>query len=83
MKINEINGKILFPEESLGKKPSKTSDKKDRVEISSEAIEIYRMKRMEKIEEIKRRIQSGYYDSKEVLEKVVDEIYKQIKSELQ
>jgi anti-sigma28 factor (negative regulator of flagellin synthesis) len=41
------------------------------------------MKRMEKIEEIKRRIQSGYYDSKEVLEKVVDEIYKQIKSELQ
>jgi anti-sigma28 factor (negative regulator of flagellin synthesis) len=83
MKINEINGKILFPEESSDKKPSKTSEKKDRVEISSEAIEIYRMKRMEKIEEIKRRIQSGYYDSKEVLEKVVDEIYKQIKSELQ
>ncbi|CUU05105.1 Anti-sigma-28 factor, FlgM [Candidatus Thermokryptus mobilis] len=82
MKINGINGKILFPEESSGKKPGKVSDKKDRVEISSEAIEIYRMKRMEKIEEIKRRIQSGYYDSKEVLEKVVDEIYKQIKSEL-
>jgi hypothetical protein len=28
MKINEINGKILFPEESSGKKPSKTSEKK-------------------------------------------------------
>jgi anti-sigma28 factor (negative regulator of flagellin synthesis) len=37
---------------------------------------------MEKVEEIKRRIQSGYYDSKEVLEKVVDEIYKEIKSGL-
>ncbi len=82
MKISEINGKVLFPEENSGKKPSRSSERKDKVEISSEAIELYKMRHMERMEEIKRRIESGYYNSSEVFDKVVDEIYKEIKSEL-
>jgi hypothetical protein len=40
MKINEINGKILFPEESSGKKPSKTSEKKKKTGLKFQAKQL-------------------------------------------
>lgn len=79
MKVNEINGEILFPEEKGGKKFGKVEEKKDKVEISSEARELYRLKRLERIEEIKKKVESGFYDSDEVIDKVAEKIYEHLR----
>ncbi len=79
MKVNEITGEILFPEEKGGKKFKKAEEKKDKVEISSEARELYRLKRMEKIEEIKKKVETGFYNSDDVIDKVAEKIYEHLK----
>ncbi len=79
MKVNEITGEILFPEEKGGKKFKKVEEKKDKVEISSEARELYRLKRMEKIEEIKKKVETGFYNSDDVIDKVAEKIYEHLK----
>ncbi len=76
MRVNEISGKNLLPEENNSKKLGKVEDKKDKIEISGEARELYEAKRMEKIEEIKRKIESGFYDSDSVIDEVAEKIYK-------
>lgn len=79
MKINEITGEILFPEDKGGKRFGKIEGKKDKVEISSEAKELYKLKRMEKIEEIKKKVESGFYNSDDVIDKVAEKIYEHFK----
>ncbi len=79
MKVNEITGEILFPEEKGGKKFKKVEGKKDKVEISSEAKELYRFKRIERIEEIKKKVETGFYNSDDVIDKVAEKIYEHLK----
>lgn len=79
MKINEITGEILFPEDKGGKRFGNIEGKKDKVEISSEAKELYKLKRMEKIEEIKKKVKSGFYNSDDVIDKVAEKIYEHFK----
>jgi negative regulator of flagellin synthesis FlgM len=79
MKIIEISGKIPFPEDKGGKKFGKVEEKRDRVEISSEARELYRLKKLERIEEIKKKVESGFYDSDEIINKVAERIYEHLK----
>jgi len=79
MRINEIGGKILLPEESGGKRSKDVENKKDKVEISSEAKELYRIKRMEKIEEVRKKVEAGFYSSDEVIDKVAEKIYEHLK----
>jgi anti-sigma28 factor (negative regulator of flagellin synthesis) len=79
MRINEISGKNLLPEENSGKRSGKVEDKKDKIEISGEARELYEAKRMEKIEEIRKKIEAGFYDSDSVIDEVVEKIYKLLK----
>ncbi|MCS7228950.1 MAG: flagellar biosynthesis anti-sigma factor FlgM [Candidatus Kryptonium sp.] len=75
MRINEISGKIPLPEENSGRKTQKTEEKKDKIEISSEAREIYRLKRAERIEEVKKKIETGFYNSDDVIDKVAEKVY--------
>ncbi|MFN3134680.1 MAG: flagellar biosynthesis anti-sigma factor FlgM [Candidatus Kryptonium sp.] len=79
MRVNEIGGKISLPEESGGKKAQRTEDKKDKIEISSEAKELYELKRAEKIENVKRKIELGFYNSDDVIDKVAEKIYEHFK----
>ena len=80
MRINEIGGKISLPEENGGKRAQKTEGKKDKIEISSEAKELYELKRAEKIENVKRKIELGFYNSDAVIDKVAEKIYEHFKS---
>lgn len=75
MRINEISGKIPLSEENSGRKMQKTEEKKDKIEISSEAREIYRLKRAERIEEVKKKIETGFYNSDDVIDKVAEKVY--------
>ncbi len=79
MRVTGINGEITFPEEKGSKKFGKVEEKKDRVEISSEARELYRLKRLEKIEEIRKKVELGFYDSDEIINKVAEKIYEHLK----
>ncbi len=56
------------------KEDKKTSN--DNVRISSEAQQLYQSQRDQKLSEVRQRIDSGYYQSREVLEKVADAIYR-------
>lgn len=80
MRISEIGGKIPLPEENSGRKTQKTEEKKDKIEISSEAREIYRLKRAERIEEVKKKIATGFYNSDDVIDKVAEKVYNILKA---
>ncbi len=79
MKINEISGKIPLPEENSGKGAQKLGDKKDKIEISGEAKELYKLTRIEKIEEIRKKVDAGFYNSDDVIDKVAEKIYEHLK----
>jgi hypothetical protein len=74
MRINEIAGKIFFPEDYDKEKAKKVRPNKDKLEISEEARGLFEAKRGEKIQTIKERINSRFYESREILEKVADKI---------
>ncbi len=76
MRVNEISGKNFLPEENSGKRTGRIEDKKDKIEISGEARELYEIKRAERVEEIRKKIESGFYDSDDVINKVAEKIYK-------
>ncbi len=78
MKINQISEKIILPEEGGGKRSGKV-ERKDKVEISSEAMELYKVRRMEKIKEIRKKVESGFYNSDDVIDKVAEKIYEHFK----
>lgn len=87
MAIKEISGDMLPVDPVKGKKtnqaenpkPSSTSSK-DRAELSAEARSLFDAEHTKKLDEIRDKVERGYYDSPEVTEKVVDSILKEIKS---
>lgn len=62
-------------------KPNQPTVKSDKLEISSEAKKL-KGQGMDKakLSEVKNKINNGFYNSETVLDKVVDEIYKEISS---
>jgi anti-sigma28 factor (negative regulator of flagellin synthesis) len=62
-----------------GKAGSKES--KDRVEVSQEARALYEADQSKRIDEIRRKIKEGFYDRREVTEKVADAILQDIKGQ--
>ena len=87
MSIREIAGEMLPVDPVKGKKSvqaekakAAATGSKDRAELSSEARSMFEADQTKKIDEIRGKVDSGYYDSREVAEKVVDAILKDIKS---
>lgn len=81
MRINEIGGKIFPQEENGGKKAQRTESKKDKIEISSQAKELCELKRVEKIESVRKKVELGFYNSDDIISKVAEKIYKILKND--
>lgn len=60
------------------KKEHVDAEKKDNVEISEEAKELFNTKHTARIEMLKARVESGYYFSDEVTEKTAERILKSL-----
>ena len=84
MQIKGINNDVFSQNPSKVDKPgvNKSADKKDRIEISPLAREIAKSDLgSQRLEEIKQKLQSRFYDSEEVLEKVAAAILKELNEE--
>lgn len=55
------------------------SSKEDRVELSDEAIHLFSASEGKRLEDIRQKIDSGFYLQKEVSEKVVDAMLRDLK----
>jgi len=64
------------------KEGTETDEKSDRVDVSEEARVLYESKLSGRFETIRERIRQGFYFQKEVTEKVVDAMLKDIKKAL-
>jgi len=76
MDIGKVTG-IGVPLEPLKSKkakddPEKSGVGKDKLEISDEAVSLFQTSENKRLEEIRNRIDSGYYFQRDVTEKVVD-----------
>jgi anti-sigma28 factor (negative regulator of flagellin synthesis) len=82
MGINEISkaGILLRPIQPKKVQNEKTAEasKKDQVELSDEAKAMYASDQTKKLGEIQERISSGFYNSPEVMAKVVDAMLKEV-----
>jgi hypothetical protein len=82
MAINSISGNIYSQSAFDNKKSIKISDDKnkntDKIELSSQAKEMLKAKNNDKIEEINRKIDEGFYSQKDVSEKVAASILKEL-----
>ena len=64
---------------SATKKQTESDEKSDRVDVSEEARALYESKLSGRFETIRERIRQGFYFQKDVTEKVVDAMLKDIK----
>lgn len=80
MQIKGISNNPLFVQPSKNLKAEATPDSpKDRIEISSQARDLAKLDlSSERLEEIRSKISSGFYDTDEVLGKVAEKISKDI-----
>jgi anti-sigma28 factor (negative regulator of flagellin synthesis) len=82
MNINEVSGGSLPIPQSRAKKAKeeKPADviKKDRVEVSSEARTLYETEQSKRMAEIQKNIADGFYTRHEVMQRVVDELLKDL-----
>jgi predicted transcriptional regulator len=81
MRIYDILNSGLPKEDRITERRDK--DKKDErkatsdhAKISTEAQQLYQTQRDQKLSDVRVRIDSGYYQRREVLEKVADAIYR-------
>ena len=58
---------------------SEVSSKRDRVELSDEAISLVTASETKRFEEIRQRVDDGHYFRREVTEKIVDAMLKDLK----
>ena len=81
MNINGIGPKLFINDEKPKVRQNKTGDTpaKDRIEISDEAKSLMNKPGLKDLTEIKQRIESKFYDSKEVIEKIAEKILNQIR----
>jgi anti-sigma28 factor (negative regulator of flagellin synthesis) len=62
------------------KEQIETDERSDRIELSDEARAMYESKQSTRFEAIRERIRQGFYFQKDVTEKVVDAMLKDIKN---
>ncbi len=76
MSIRGIESEFAPVEPVKGKKSSSaaapSSGAKDKVQVSGEAKSLFQADQSKRIEEIRTRLQDGYYDTPEATEKIVD-----------
>lgn len=87
MAIREVTGQGTPVDPVKGNKsgqPARSKqvakDGKDRVEVSEEARALFEADQSRRVEEIRKKISEGFYNSREVTEKVADAILKEIKN---
>ena len=84
MSIEKINGnRPVVPVGENKKAAGKNSDQygsKDRVELSDEAKSLFASEKAKKMGEIQARVASGFYDTPEVTQKVVENLLKDLRS---
>jgi len=81
MKINPISTKVILPSDNNVKTTkTETVPAKDKIQISSLAKSMNTASQ-EKLQAVKEKIDSGFYNSEEVISKVADEILKEIGGE--
>jgi anti-sigma28 factor (negative regulator of flagellin synthesis) len=86
MSIREVTGEGI-PAEPIKPKKSGASESakeapngsKDRVELSGEARSLYEADQVRRYEQIRQKLESGFYNSREVAEKVVDALLADLK----
>lgn len=84
MQVKGINNNVFSQTPSKVSKPnsSDSASKKDRIEISSQARNIAKSDLgSQRLEEIKQKLNSKFYDTEEVLSKVADAILKELDKE--
>jgi anti-sigma28 factor (negative regulator of flagellin synthesis) len=83
MDINRITNGGPPPDQLKGKKSKDDSEKirsqKDRVELSDEAISLFKTQESKRLEEIRKKVDSGYYFQRNVTEDVVDAMLRDLK----
>ena len=60
--------------------PEKVRSQKDRVELSDEAVSLFKTQENKRLEEIRKKIDSGYYFQRDITEKVVDAMMQDLKT---
>jgi hypothetical protein len=82
MSINEIGGISHPMESSKGKKAREVREtappQKDSVRVSDEARSLFEAEQSKRYNSIQERIQSGFYFQREVTEKIVEALMKDI-----
>jgi anti-sigma28 factor (negative regulator of flagellin synthesis) len=82
VEIKGISNGPLFVTKSKNNKPevAQNQDAKDKIEISSEARDMAKVELSSaRLEEIRERINSKFYDSDEVQNKIADKVLAEIK----
>jgi anti-sigma28 factor (negative regulator of flagellin synthesis) len=80
MEIRNILSSVYKNDDKFKKPSDKSPDvtKKDKIEISKQAIAMQNTSETKNLAEIQKKIDSGFYNSDEVLSKVADSILKEI-----
>ena len=80
MEIRNVLSSIYKNDDPIKKSSGKSPDvtKKDKIEISKQAIAMQNTGETKNLAEIQKKIDSGFYNSDEVLSKVADSILKEI-----
>lgn len=81
MKVNPVSNKMYIPaEKSVKPNKQEVVPQKDKIEISGMAKSL-KSAGQQKLEEVKSRMDSGFYNSDQVISKVAEEILKEISGE--
>lgn len=83
MTITEVLGSGLVPDPIKNKKekepePSKPLSK-DTAEVSAEAKQLFEAEQVRRVQDIEKKIASGYYFRRDVTEKIVDAILQKLR----
>lgn len=80
MEIKGISSSVYKNEENLKKISNKSTEptKKDKIEISEQAKALQGASDSKNLADIKKKIESGFYNRDEVISKVADAILKEI-----
>jgi hypothetical protein len=80
MEIRNVLSSVYKNDEPVKKSSGKSPDvsKKDKIEISKQAIAMQNTEEAKNLADIQKKIDSGFYNSDEVLSKVADSILKEI-----
>ncbi|HTX18084.1 MAG TPA: hypothetical protein VMG34_05415 [Bacteroidota bacterium] len=86
MGISEVTNSGIPVQPSVSKKVKEEQEakgsSKDKVQVSDEARSLFETERTNRLNEIQRKIDEGFYSKKEVVEKVADAMLKDIKKQV-